>query len=107
MNYHRLTSLRSSFDSLNIDAPKTKDAAAMLAGLAKAGLAHKKNNAALLAIPNAHAATQKSFANIGNVEMVDVRNLNPVSVLSAKYLVIADPAAAIETLAKKRVVKSN
>jgi len=94
-------------DSLTIDAPKTKDAAAMLAGLAKAGLAHKKNNAALLAIPNAHAATQKSFANIGNVEMVDVRNLNPVSVLSAKYLVIADPAAAIETLAKKRVVKSN
>jgi large subunit ribosomal protein L4 len=93
-------------DSLNLEKPKTKDAIAMLQGLTKAGFDHaKKNNAALIALPNAHAATQKSFANIGHVEVVDVRNLNPVSVMSAKYLVLVDPAAAIETLGKKRVVK--
>jgi len=95
-------------DSLNIEKPRTKDAVAMLAGLSKAGFtAAKKRNAALIAIPNAHAATQKSFANIGNVEVVDVRNLNPVSVMSSKFLMIVDPAAAIETLSKKRVVKTN
>jgi large subunit ribosomal protein L4 len=93
-------------DSLSIEKPKTKDAIAMLQGLGKAGFDHnKKNNAALIALPNAHTPTQKSFANIGHVEVVDVRNLNPVSVMSSKYLVIVDPAAAIETLGKKRVVK--
>lgn len=93
-------------DSMSVEKPKTKDAIAMLSGLSKAGFDNnKKNNAALIALPNAHVATQKSFANIGHVEVVDVRNLNPVSIMSAKYLVIVDPAAAIETLGKKRVVK--
>jgi ribosomal protein L4 len=80
----------------------------MLSNLTKAGFtAGKKRNAALIALPNAHVGTEKSFANIGNVEVVDVRNLNPVSVMSSKFLIIADAAAAIETLSKKRVVKTN
>jgi ribosomal protein L23 len=33
--------------------------------------------------------------------MTEVRNLNPVSVLSSKYLVIADPKAASRTLGAK------
>jgi len=91
-------------DSLTIGAPKAKDAKNILTALVKAGLSAKKANAALIAIPSAHSATQKSFANFKNVEVVDVRNLNPVAILSKKYLVIADPAAAIETLSKKKVV---
>lgn len=91
-------------DSLEMTAPKTKDARAMLTAVSKhIGGFTKKHNAALIALPTAHAATQKSFANIGNVEVVETRNLNPVSVLSAKYLVIANPAAALETLGAKRV----
>jgi large subunit ribosomal protein L4 len=94
-------------DSLNLEAPKTKDAKAILAGLSKAGLdIGKKQNAALIALPAAHAHTQKSFANFNNMEVIDVRNLNPVSLLANKFLVIADPAAAIEVLSKKKVVKS-
>jgi hypothetical protein len=54
-----------------------------------------------------HSATFKSFANFGNVEMIEARNLNPLSLLSSKYLVLVDPAAAIETLSKKRVVKES
>ena len=78
----------------------------MLAGLSKIGIdMSKKKNVALIALPIAHAPTQKSFHNFGNIEMTEVRNLNPVSVLSTKYLVIAGPAAAIETLSKKRVAK--
>jgi hypothetical protein len=71
-----------------------------LAGLTKA------KNAALIALPRTHAATQKSFRNFGNIETTEVRNLNPLSVLSAKYVVIAEPAAAIETLSAKKVAKS-
>jgi large subunit ribosomal protein L4 len=93
-------------DSLDMAAPKAAEAKAALSALGKnfAGL-NKKSNAALIAIPRANAATQKSFRNFGNVEVSLVGNLNPVSVLSSKYLVIADPAAAIETLSAKKVVK--
>jgi large subunit ribosomal protein L4 len=94
-------------DTLEMANPKTKDAKAVLTALSShLGGFKKKNNAALIALPTAHAATQKSFANIGNVEMTEVRNLNPVSVLSSKFLVIADPEAAFKTLGAKRVVQS-
>ncbi len=92
-------------DQLEMQAPKTALAKGVLVGLGKAGFAFtKKNNAALIALPNAHRPTMKSFANIGNVSIDDVRNLNPVSVLSHKYVLIADPKAAFDTLSKKRVV---
>jgi large subunit ribosomal protein L4 len=95
-------------DSIEMTTPKTKDAKAMLTAISKhIGGYKKKSNAALIALPRVHAATQKSFANIGNVEAVEVRNLNPLLVLSSKYLVIADPKAAIETLSAKRVVHAD
>jgi len=94
-------------DSLEMSEPKTKNAKVVLSALGKefAGLNAKKN-AALIALPGVHAATMKSFANFSNIETVDVRNLNPVSVLSAKYLVIANPEAAFETLGKKKVASA-
>jgi large subunit ribosomal protein L4 len=94
-------------DSLEMAAPKTKDAKNMLVALSsRLGGFAKKQNAALIALPVAHAPTQKSFRNIGNITMTEVRNLNPVSVLSSKYLVIADPKAAIATLGAKRVAQA-
>ncbi len=93
-------------DSLEMKAPKTKEAKGILTALSThLGGFTKKQNVALIALPTAHTPTQKSFANIGNVTTTEVRNLNPVSVLSSKYLVIADPASAIKTLGAKRVVK--
>ncbi len=94
-------------DKLSIAAPKAKEAKGVITAFGKIGMrALKKKNAALIALPALHAPTFKSFANFGNVEMVEARNLNPLSVLTAKYLVLVDPAAAIETLMKKRVVKT-
>ena len=93
-------------DSIEMKDPKAKMAKEMLAGLSKAGFTTKKTiNAALIALPTAHAPTQKSFNNFGHVDVVEVRNLNPVSVLGSKFLIIADPKAAIETLSKKQVVQ--
>jgi large subunit ribosomal protein L4 len=93
-------------DKLSIAEPKAKEAKGVITAFGKLGMrALKKKNAALIALPTLHTPTFKSFANFGNVEMVEVRNLNPLSVLTAKYLVMVDPAAAIETLMKKRVVK--
>jgi ribosomal protein L4 len=74
----------------------------MLAAFSKnfSGLT-KRKNAALIALPSRNLATIKSFRNFGNVAVEEVRNLNPLSVLSAKYLVIASPKDAFDTIAKK------
>lgn len=93
-------------DMIETQEPKAAVAKTMLAGLSKAMPAlAKKKNAALIALPTKHLPTMKSFGNFGNVTIEEVRNLNPLNVLSSKYLVIANPEAAIETLSKKRVVK--
>ncbi|MDZ4226347.1 MAG: 50S ribosomal protein L4 [Patescibacteria group bacterium] len=93
-------------DKLEMGAPKAKQAKAVLQALGAqfAGLT-KAKNAALVALPVMHKPTAKSFGNFGNVEVAEVRNLNPVSIMGVKYLVIADPGSAIETLSKKKVVK--
>jgi len=94
-------------DKLEMAAPKAKEAKAILAALGKkAGFVTKNKNAALIALPSAHAHTIKSFGNFSNISVTEVRNLNPISVLGSKYLVIADPQSAFETLGKKRVVQN-
>lgn len=94
-------------DSINMEVPKTVQAKAVIAGLTNAGFKFKRaTNAALVALTERHAPTMKSFANIGNINVEEVRTLNPVNVLSSKYLIISNPEAAFETLGKKRVVKA-
>src|SRR3989338_8204337 len=61
----------------------------------------KSKNAALLALPVRHTPTIKSFQNFGNIAVEEVRNLNPLAILSAKYLVIASPKDAVAMLGKK------
>jgi large subunit ribosomal protein L4 len=89
-------------DSIAMKAPKTATAKAMLVAIGKhfSGL-NKSKNAAYVALPDRNAHALKSFANLGHVSAGSVADLNPVAVLSAKYLVIADPEAAFKTLSKK------
>ena len=46
--------------------------------------------------------TAKSFRNFSNVLVDEVRNLNPVTALTYKYLVITDPKNAISFLESKK-----
>ena len=96
-------------DSLAIAEPKTKEAKAVLSALAGvpafATLSRKKKNAALITIPENDLNTKRSFQNIGSVVVEELRNLNPVDVLSYKYVVVADPKKAIEFLISKRGIK--
>ncbi len=94
-------------DSIEMKEPKTAQAMLALQGFTKAGFAMSKaKNAALIALPGVHKPTMKSFANIGNINVEEVRNLNPLNVLSSKYLIIANPGVMVETLSKKRVIKT-
>lgn len=92
-------------DSLEMATPKTAEAKKMIDAFTKLGFKFKRSNSATIALPERHTATVKSFANIGHINVEEVRTLNPVNVLSSKYLIIANPEAAFETLGKKRVVK--
>jgi large subunit ribosomal protein L4 len=89
-------------DTFSFASPKTAIAKTMLAALAKgagaAVLTTKKKNAALLALNSYDANTIKSFHNFGSVQTEELRNLNPVDVMTHKYLVIEKPEAAFAAL---------
>lgn len=89
-------------DEFTFAAPSTALAKKILAALAKgadaAPLATKKKNAALLALASYSAPTIKSFHNFGNIMTEELRNLNPVDVLTHKYLVIEKPDTAFNVL---------
>ncbi len=61
----------------------------------------KKNNSAIIAISGKKPAFEKSFSNIGNVAVDEVRNINPVDLLNMKYLVIENPEESIKFIAGK------
>lgn len=91
-------------DKLSFAAPKTKEAIATLAALSKgsgANLLSDKRNAALIGLASHDASAVKSFRNIGGVKTEEVRSLNPLELMSYKYLVIANPEEAFKTLTSR------
>jgi len=48
--------------------------------------------------PEANKTLVKSFGNIPSVATQEVRELNPMSVLNYKYLVLTDPKKSVEVL---------
>ncbi len=91
-------------DTLSMSAPKTRDAQLVLANLAKgtgaAKLVYKKGNRALIALPSHDAATYKSFRNIPSAHVEEIRNLDPLTLASYKYLVVAHPEEAVKQLTR-------
>lgn len=89
-------------DTFTFSAPKTAAAKSVLTALAKGAgaemLTTKKKNAALFALASYNINTIKSFHNFGNVMTEEMRSLNPVDVLSHKYLVIENPEEAFKML---------
>jgi large subunit ribosomal protein L4 len=87
-------------ETLSMDTPKTKDVKGIIAALAKgsgnATLATKRKNAALVVLAERDLAIEKSFRNFGNIEVAQAKDINPVDLLTYKYVVVADPSAAIE-----------
>ncbi len=92
-------------DSLAFAEPKTtvaKDALVHFAGIQGfEKIVTKKNNAVLVSLSSNNKNTKKSFANFGNVNVEETRNLNPIDVLSTTYLIIENPEEAVKELAKK------
>ncbi len=91
---------------------KTKDAVAVMKDLATVKGFEKmvggKRPNTYITIPAKGDVLKKSFANIPTVDIDEVRNINPVDLLSYKYIVISQPTESIAFLVgkgEKRVVK--
>jgi large subunit ribosomal protein L4 len=92
-------------DSLAMDEAKTKDAKTIIDAIAKgtdrADLATKRKNAAVVVLADRNLATEKSFRNFGNFEVVMAKDVNPVDLLTYKYVVVADAPSSVEILEKR------
>jgi large subunit ribosomal protein L4 len=91
---------------ISFAAPKTKDAREVMNTLGGIkgfeGVATRRKNALYVVLPKADVTTKKSFQNMSNVLMGTVSTLNPVDVLSYKYLVLVAPEESMTALDAKR-----
>lgn len=89
-------------DGVSFSEPKTAVAKTIVKALAtgsgKADLATKRKNAAVVILPKRDLAIEKSFRNFGNIEVVMAKDINPVELLTYKYVVVTAPTAALEVL---------
>jgi len=92
-------------DTISFEEPKTVVAREILTHLSSIkgfeDLTSKKKNAALIVQPTNDKITKKSFANIGTIAIDETRNLNPLDVLTYKYLIIASPTESIEQISNR------
>lgn len=91
-------------DTIKFPAPKAKDAKIVVDSLSKVSGFEKlssRKNAAIIATPNKDTTIEKSFNNFGNIAIEEFRNINPVSILSHKCLIIVDPENSFKTFESK------
>ena len=92
-------------DSLAFSEPKAQDAKNILKSLATAidqkELVTKRKNTAVVVLAARDIATEKSFRNFGNLEVVMAKDINPVDLLTYKYVIVVEPKASLETLEKR------
>ena len=92
-------------DAFTFAAPKTKEALDALVALSKGAkvklLSAKGSNSTLVALASYNQNAIKSFNNLQGIETEELRSLNPVKVLTHKYLIIEKPEAAFKALATR------
>src|SRR5690606_11771695 len=92
-------------DALSFAAPKAAEAKSIVKSLAASSdnqeLATKRKNTAVIVLPGRDDAAEKSFQNFGNFTVVMAKDVNPVDLLTYKYVIVASPAASLETLEKR------
>lgn len=92
-------------DSIIFAEPKSKKAKDVLINLSKISgfdtLATKRKNAALIALGTKDKNTEKSFQNFGNISVDEARNLDPLAILTYKYLIVSEPENVFRFLESK------
>jgi len=91
-------------DSFSLSEIKTKKAVEVMKNLTKAGgfkslaTSKSKKPKILVALYGRNEKAEKSFRNIPALEIVFLKNLNPLDVLNHQYLLMENPAEAVKFL---------
>lgn len=87
-------------NSFGIESPKTALAQKVLTALSKtlSFTLPRSENGILIALSDPNEAVTKSFRNIAKVSYANVRDLNALSVLKYRYLIVENPEAALMIL---------
>lgn len=89
-------------NGLELPEIKTKEAREIISNLSRIKslepLEKRKRNAAYFLLPRKETVVEKSFRNIGSVEVGETRNLNVVDALRYKYLVVVNPEESIKQI---------
>jgi large subunit ribosomal protein L4 len=97
-------------NSFGFTKPTAKDARAILGALATTKghekLRTKRVNAALILLSERDTATELSFRNFGNVEVMQTKDVNPEILLTYKYVVVAKPEDNVKVLEARVATKS-
>jgi large subunit ribosomal protein L4 len=92
-------------DTFKLASPKTKEAKAIfekiVAGAKLTKTTMKKRNTAYLALGAKDVQVEKSFRNLPNLETGNVRDLNLLSLLNHRYIIISEPKESISFLSAK------
>lgn len=84
---------------------KTKDAVSVMTELSKIKGFEKmvggKNPVTYITTPAKNDILKKSFANLKNVEVDEIKNINPVDLLAFKYIVMSQPTESFAFLGGK------
>ncbi|MEK7176142.1 MAG: 50S ribosomal protein L4 [Patescibacteria group bacterium] len=91
-------------DSLTLKEPKTKRAISALSSLSGVkgfeNVFTKRNNATAIALSGKNKETERAFRNLGNVLVLEARNLDPLTLLKYKYLILENPEASLKLIPK-------
>lgn len=89
-------------DSITFPEPKTKEAVKMLRFFSNIkgfeNLFLKKRNAAVVTLSGQHQTIERAFRNLGHVKVLEARNIDPLTLLEYKYVVIENPQEAFKVL---------
>ena len=89
-------------DTLAMSKINTKAGVEVIKNLAKAlgskSIATSKKRRVLTALWGRNANIEKSFRNISALEIVFLKNLNPLDVLNHQYLLIENPTESVKFL---------
>lgn len=97
-------------EELSLSDIKTKDANIILKDLSTISGFEKiiggKNVNTYITIPAKNETLKKSFGNIKTVKLDEVRNLNPVDLLTSKHVIISFPTESIAFLGGKMATRN-
>ncbi len=92
-------------DQLSVPTPRTSVAQQLinkLSAIAGYGrLAYRQGKRALFLVPETSTALVKSFRNLPSAVIGETRNLNPLSAMTYKYLVLVSPEASLSVLSSR------